>query len=95
MKHRISVILILSLMLSMLFIPLAVSAQEGKSIIKDMVQAPADYIVGFDQWKYGIVNLWDRYFMGYNDSYNRINVYYPDWVFWRLSIVPGKPVLTG
>ena len=45
MKHRISAVLLLSLMLSMVFMPLSVSADEGKSIIKSMVQAPEDYSV--------------------------------------------------
>ena len=46
MEYRISAVLLVSLMLSMLFMPLAVAADDGKSIIKEMVQAPADYSVG-------------------------------------------------
>ena len=87
MKHRISAVLMLSLMLSMLFMPLAVSADDGKSIIKEMVQTPADYSIGLDQNDYAIVDLYGRYYLDNNwDTYSRVNVYWPpNWVFWRLD----------
>ena len=70
-------------MISMLFMPIAVTADDGKSIIKEMVQAPADYDVSLNPWDYKIIHLWGRG-VGY-DIYDRIWVYYPDWVFFRLS----------
>ena len=84
MKHRIGAFLMLSLMLSMLFIPLAVSADDGKSIIKGMVQAPADYSVGINHYDYVIWALLGRGYLNYWDAYHRYAVYMPDWVFWRL-----------
>ena len=84
MKHRISVALVLSLMLSMLFMPLAVSADDDKSIVKEMVQAPGDYSVGgLTSYIYGIEEL-DRY---YNPGYmmSRPYIYLPSsWAFGRL-----------
>ncbi len=45
MRNKIGVTLLISLMLSLSFMPLVVAADDGKSIIKEMVQAPADYSV--------------------------------------------------
>ena len=45
MRTKIGVTLLISLLLSMLFMPLAVAADGGKSIIKEMVQSPAYYSV--------------------------------------------------
>ena len=86
MKHRIIAVMLLSLMLSMLFMPLAVIADDSKSIIKGMVQAPADYSVGFTKFDYGFLHLYGRYHLGgYLDAYDRVWVYWPlEWVFWRL-----------
>ena len=84
MKHRISAVLIMSLMLSILLLPPAVSAEYGKSIIIGMVQAPADYSVGLIPDNYGILDLWGRYVPAYWDVYDRIVVYLPNWVFLRI-----------
>ena len=46
MKYRIGAVLMLSLMLSMLLMPLSVSADDCKCIIKERVQAPEDFSVG-------------------------------------------------
>ena len=46
MKKRIGVTILLSLLLlSLLVVPSAVAAEGDKSLIKDMVQSPADYSV--------------------------------------------------
>ena len=87
MKYRIITVMLLSLMISMLFMPLAVAADDSKSILKEMVQAPADYSVGSMFNPYVFWDLWGRGFLGgYDDTYDRIGVYYPDWVFWRLYL---------
>ena len=90
MKYKIVAILMLSLMLSMLLMPLAVAADDGKSIIKEMVQAPADYSVGNGILSpYGFYELLGRGILGYGDAYGRIDVYYPpNWAFLRLPIPP-------
>ena len=83
MKYRISVVLLLSLMLSMLFMPMVVAADDGKSIIKGMVQAPADYSVGISS-EYIFWEL-DRDWppsKGY--AMSRYYLYSP-WAFWRLT----------
>ena len=79
MKHRISAVLLLSLMLSMLFIPLAVTADDGKSIIKGMVQAPTDYSVGITP--YSIPSLDRNWAINY--WMDRPLMYLPSWVFNR------------
>ena len=89
MKYRFSVVLLLSLLLSMLFMPLAVSAEDGKSIIKEMVQSPEDYSVGrLDPifLKYGIWDI-DRHWLipGYFNMADRYWQYMPSRVFYRLS----------
>jgi hypothetical protein len=82
MKYKISAVLMLSLMLSMLFMPLAVAADDGKSIIKGMVQAPGDYSVGLiTPSKYAIHELDRDLSPGYYMS--RYNMYFP-WAFLRL-----------
>ena len=91
MKYRISAFLLLSLMLSMLFMPLAVTADGGKSIIKEMVQTPGEYSVGNGLISpYTFLDLLGRGGLGYFDAYNRAFMYMPDWVFWRLP-APGSP----
>lgn len=85
MKHKISAILMLSLMLSMTFMPMAVSADDGKSIIKDMVQAPSDYSVGITIWDYIFDDFWGRGYLGYMDAYDR--AWYPPWKFFRLKVL--------
>ena len=71
--------------------PLAVTANGGKSIIKGMVQGPTDYSVGLNPEDYAIWALTGRAYLGYEHAYARIGVYYlPDWVFWRLP-APGNP----
>ena len=85
MKHKISAILILSLILSMLLMPLAVSADNGKSIIKNMVQAPADYSVGINPDDYIIWDLYGRGVLGYSAAYYRAVMNLPDWVFLRFG----------
>jgi hypothetical protein len=82
MKHKISAILMLSLMLSMLLMPMAVSADTGKSIIKEMVQAPTDYSVGGGGSPYYIPGLERMVQTGYEMS--RFFVY-NQWVFVRIS----------
>ena len=85
MKYRISVVLLLSLMLSMLFIPMAVAADDGKSIIKEMVQSPADYCVGNGFLSpYTFLELLGRGSLGYYHAYDRAFMSIPDWFFWRL-----------
>ena len=76
MKQRIIAILILTLMLSMLFMPLAVSADSGKSIIKEMVKAPGDYSVGWYTF-----NRFDRM----DDMYESLSRFWSLW-FDRLTI---------
>ena len=85
MKHKISAILMLSLMLSMILMPMAVSADNGKSIIKNMVQAPTDYSVGLEPGDYEIDDLVRVDMSGYYDIENRYMVYLWGWVFWRLD----------
>ncbi|GAG46756.1 unnamed protein product [marine sediment metagenome] len=83
MKYRIGISLTLFLLISMLFMPLAVSADDGKSIIKEMVQAPADYSVGLIISPYAIFEI-DRFIMsGYGDIDGRLFMY-PNWVFLRI-----------
>ena len=86
MRGKICFALLISLLLSLLFMPLAVSADDGKSIIKGMVQAPAEYSVGncLNCLIYGIWEL-DRYWLipGYGNIVDRMWVY-PSWVFYRI-----------
>ena len=89
MKYRIGAVLLLSLMLSMLFMPLAVSADDSKSIIKEMVQSPQEYGVGVLDpifLKYGIWDI-DRHWSipGYYNMADRYWQYMPSRVFIRLS----------
>ena len=89
MEHRTIAILLLSLMLSMLVMPLAIAIEDSKSVIKGMVQSPADYSVGLKPWDYRIWALTGRLFLDYDRAYDRIEVYYPpNWVFWRLGAHP-------
>ena len=44
-------------MLSMTFIPLSVSADDSKSIVKEMVQSPADYSVGISPNDYNYIDM--------------------------------------
>ena len=61
MKFKISVSLLVSLLFMMLLIPVSIGADDGKSILKEMVQAPEDYSVGF--WPDEYLMHWGlRYF---------------------------------
>ena len=81
MKHRITAVILLSLMLSMLFMPLSVLADDGKSIIKEMVQTPADYSEGvFIPSPYLFWEL-DRHAPNNGYDINRPGSF----PFWRLS----------
>jgi len=84
MMGKIGVTLLISLLLMILFIPLAVAADDGKSIIKEMVQAPADYSVSISAPPYAIFEI-DRFIMsGYGDIDGRSFMYMPNWVFLRI-----------
>ena len=87
MKYKISAVLLSSLMLSVLLMPVAFAADDGKSIIKGMVQAPADYSVsGIPANPYIILDM-NRHWAipGYIDIADRQDVYWPNWVFLRLG----------
>ena len=74
-------------MLSMIFMPLVVSADSGKSIIKEMVQTPADYSVGNGIISpYGFYDLLGMGYLGYGHAYGRVFMNMPDWVFFRIAI---------
>ena len=86
MKSKIIVTLLISLLLSMLLIPVPIGANDGKSILKEMVQAPSDYSVGLMPGDY-LMNWGYRYYLNIGD-YPRQN-----WFDGRLnrlipSIVP-------
>ena len=85
MKQKITAILMLSLMLSMIFMPLSVSANDGKSIVKEMVQAPTDYSVGINPDNYIIWDLYGRGVLGYSAAYYRAVMNLPNWVFLRFG----------
>ena len=89
MKSKISAVLMLSLMLSMIFMPLTVAADGGKSIVKEMVQAPVDYSFVFipSDYTFNGALLGRLLQPGYYDIYDRMYVYSPaDLVFLRLSL---------
>ena len=81
MKYKLSVVMLLSLMLSMLFMPIVVAADDGKAVVKEMVQAPADYGVGLTLSPYILWELDRDLSPGYHMS--RYNIY-QTWVFLRL-----------
>ena len=95
MKQRISAVLMLSLMLSMLLLPLSASADTGKSIVKEMVQSPADYSVNNGNYFFTPYSFWElfgRAELGDERAYYRIMTYWPpDWVFLRLPEPVPQP----
>ena len=85
MKHNISIIFILSLlMLSLLVVPVAGAADGDKTLVKEMVQAPADYSVdlGIYDYYHDLLRFLDD---AASDFFRQ---WYTNWRLYRL-ILPG------
>ena len=81
MRKRISVVFILSLLIGAMAMPLAVAVDNDKNIIKEMVQAPADYSVSLNWWDY-LMHWGLRYYYNYEDFPRHE---WNDWRFYRLT----------
>ena len=67
MKHNISIVLILSLLLlSLLVVPVAGATDGDKALVKDMVQSPADHSVSLTPYDY-LMHWADRYHFNAQD----------------------------
>ena len=80
MRSKIGVALLSLLLLSVLAVPMAGAVDNGKSIIKEMVQAPTDYSVGMGgpfhimeldrQWSHSYMMF--RHFMYSPGAFHRL-----------------------
>ena len=85
MRNKIGVAFILFVLLGIIAMPLVGVADSDKAIIKEMVQAPADYSVSL---------LPEDYLMHWAERYNDNTNDFPrhqwfDWRLYRLSIQNG------
>ena len=65
MRGKIGVAILVSLLLSMLLVPVSIGSEGDKAVIKEMVQAPADYSVSLVPGDYLITG--DRYYRNVDD----------------------------
>ena len=86
MRKKIGVTFILFVLLGTMAMPMVIAADSDKTIIKEMVQAPAEYSVSLMPDDY-LMHWAERYYTNYDDYPRHV---WSDYRFYRLGMPNGQ-----